>query len=301
MVYPPFFILLFKVLIILVINWYKFNIMRYINPNSNRGLVNKMADFILKKLTLDYDSVIEVTDCGKFFIVNGMTNCKDILDMSKVRDEFVEQNKDIVSKFGYENLNVIDLLMYDVELEKKSDYSFILHNTERPSFSKQIKEFLESTDLNVWSISDNNGLEIELDYSETKTPSLIPSLIKFSYSPLTVSSEFPYGHSLNMGRLHYYYSEYVCNHLFNVIKSNKINFKISTNLNEEEDFDIELYSETKHYPDKVVKSLVLDVFDFKLDDFKYLLSSYDLSEDLDKPFSNKPWLIRDKLEELIIM
>ena len=271
--------------------------MKYINPNSNRGLVNKMADFILNKLSLEYDSVIEVTDCGKFFIVNGMTNCKDILDMSKVRDEFVEQNKDIILKFGYEHLNVIDLLMYDVELEQKTDFSFTFHNTERPSFSKRIQEFLHSTDLNLWSVSDNNGLQIELDYSETNTP----SLFNFTYSPLTVTSEFPYGHSLNMGRLHYYYSEYICNHLFNVIKSNKINFKISTNLNEDEDFDIELYSETKHYPDKVVKSLVLDVFDFKLDDFKFLLSTYNLSEDLEKPFSIKPWLIKDKLEELIIM
>lgn len=271
--------------------------MRYINPNSNRGLVNKMADFILKKITLDYDSVIEVTDCGKFFVINGMTNSKDVLDMSKVSDEFVDQNKELVSKFGYEKLNVIDLIMYDVELESKTDYSFTFYNTDRPIFSKRIHEFLKSNDLNVWSISDNNGLEVELDYSESKTP----SLVSFSYSPLTVSSEFPYGHSLTMGRLHYYYSEYICNHLFNVIKSNKINFKISTNLNEEEDFDIELYSETKHYPDKIVKSLVLDVFDFKLDNFKYLLSTYDLLEDLEKPFSVKPWLVKDRLEELIIM
>lgn len=271
--------------------------MRYINPNSNRGLVNKMADFILKKLTLEYDSVIEVTDCGKFFVINGMTNRKDILEMSKVQEEFTEQNKELLSKFGYENINVIDLIMYDVDLESKTDYSFTFYNTDRPLFSNEVLEFLKSTNLNVWSILDNNGPLVELDYSETNT-SNIPNFI---YSPLTVTSEFPYGHSLNMGRLHLYYSEYVCNHLFNVIKSNKINFKISTKLNEEEDFDIELYSETKHYPDKVVKSLILDVFDFKLEDFKYLLSTYDLSEDLGKPFSKKPWLIKDRLEELVIM
>ena len=271
--------------------------MRYINPNSNRGLVNKMADFILNKLSLEYDSIVEVTDCGKFFVVNGMTNRKEILEMSKVQDEFTEQNEELLSKFGYKNINVIDLIMYDVELESKTEYTFTFYNTERPSYSKRLQEFLKSNDLNVWSASDNNGLQVEVDYSETKTP----SLINFTYSPLTVTSEFPYGHSLNMGRLHYYYSEYVCNHLFNVIKSNKINFKISTKLNEDEDFDIELFSETKHYPDNVVRSLVLDVFDFKLEDFRFLLSTYNLMEDLDKPFSPKPWLIKDKLEELIIM
>ncbi len=172
--------------------------MRYINPNSNRGLVNKMADYILKKLTLDYDSVIEVTDCGKFFVINGMTNRKDILEMSKIQEEFTEQNKELLSKFGYENINVIDLIMYDVELESKTDYSFTFYNTERPSFSKRLIEFIKSNDLNVWSASDNYGLQVEVDYSEAKTP----SLVNFNYSPLSVTSEFPYGHSLNMGRLH---------------------------------------------------------------------------------------------------
>jgi hypothetical protein len=38
-----------------------------------------------------------------------------------------------------------------------------------------------------------------------------------------------------------------------------------------------------------------------LGDFKFLLSTYNLTEDLDKPFSHKPWLVRDKLEELVIM
>ena len=89
--------------------------MKYINLKSNRGLVNKMADFILTKLTLEYDSVIEVTDCGKFFVINGMTNSKEVLEMSKIKEQFLEENKELLTEFGYENVNVIDLIMYDVE------------------------------------------------------------------------------------------------------------------------------------------------------------------------------------------
>jgi hypothetical protein len=271
--------------------------MRYINVNSNRGLVNKMADFILNKLTPDFDSVIEVTDCGKFFVINGMTNSKEILDMSKIQDQFTEENKDLLSKFGYEHINVIDLIMYDVELEKKTDYYFTFYNTNRPSYSKKLQDFIETTNLYFWSVSETDTLNVEVDYSESNTL----NLTKFTYSPLTVTSEFPYGHSLNMGRLHYYYSEYVCNHIFNIILSNKIDFKISTKLNDDEDFNIQIISDSTHYSMETIKSLVLDVFDFNLDSFKYLISRYDFKDDLEKPFEVKPWLIRDRIEDLIII
>ena len=146
--------------------------MKYINLKSNRGLVNKMADFILTKLTLDYDSVIEITDCGKFFVINGMTNSKEVLDMSKIKEQFLEENKELLSEFGYENLNVIDLIMYDVELEQKTDYWFTYHKTQRPSFSKEVQELSEQTDLNIWSITQTDTLNVELDYSERETTNL---------------------------------------------------------------------------------------------------------------------------------
>ena len=271
--------------------------MKYINPNSNRGLVNKLADFILNKLTLEYDSVIEVSDCGKFFVINGITNSKDILDMSKIQDEFSESNKELLSKFGYEHINVIDLIMYNSDLEYKTDYWFTLHNTDRPIYSNKLTTFVESTNLNLWSVQEMNNLYLELDYSETNTS----NLDNFIYSPMTVTSEFPYGHSLNMGRLHLYYSEYISNHIFPTIMSNRIEFKVSTKINDNEDFDIEVYSPNSPYSNETIKSLILDVFNFNLSDFKFLLSNYDLSEDLSNPFEKKPWLIKDRIGDLIIV
>ena len=270
--------------------------MRYINPTSNRGLVNLLADFILSKLTLDYDSVIEVTDCGKFFVINGITNRKDYLDMPKIQEEFAEKHKELITKFGHDQINVIDLVMYDTQLEHKNEYWFTLHNTERPLYSKKLKEFVESTDLNLCSAQEMDNIYLELDYSENNTS----NLNYFTYSPMTVTSEFPYGHSLNMGRLHMYYSEYIANHIFSTISSNKIEFKVSTKINQDEDFDIEVYSPNSPYPNKTIKSLILDVFNFDLTDFQFLFVNYDVSKDLTEPFEKKPWLVKDRIEDVII-
>ena len=56
------------------------------------------------------------------------------------------------------------------------------------------------------------------------------------------------------------------------------------------------------YLHESVKSMVLDVFDFDLTRFntKYL-KNYDFSNEIDNQLSEKPWLVKDKLSELIII
>ena len=70
--------------------------MKYINENSNRGLVNLFSDYIVNQINKDkqYDTVIEITDCGKFFVVNGMTNSDKILDMIILRGIDILKNTD---------------------------------------------------------------------------------------------------------------------------------------------------------------------------------------------------------------
>ena len=273
--------------------------MKYINPHSVRGLVNMMADFILKKITdnTDYDALIEVTDCGKFFVINGMTNSTEILSMGDVRDSFVEKHKDLLEQFNMTDINVVDLILYDVEIEKKSEFWFDFHNTSRPSYHSSINEFINDNDLSkILSVDFKDKLMVEVDYSETETT----HLPHFTYPGLTTSSEFPYGYGLGLGRLHYYYSEYVCNHIMNTIGASEISFKFSTFQDDNEDFDINVISNSR-FPNSVVKSLILDVFDFDLLSFKHLLSRYDITDDLNKPFDDKPWLIKDRIEDIIIV
>ena len=74
--------------------------------------------------------VVEITDCGKFFVVNGMTNSDKVLDMIKVKETFLETYKSLLTNFGYENVNIIDLIVYDRDLTKKTEFVFDFYNSE---------------------------------------------------------------------------------------------------------------------------------------------------------------------------
>ncbi len=273
--------------------------MRYINKNSNRGIVNSFADFILTQINTEknYDTVIEVTDCGKFFIVNGMTSSPNMLNMSDIKDLFYTENEFLLKEFGYESINVIDLIMYDNELVKKEEFWFTFYDTVRPLYSKSIINFIKDNSKNIkyHSLSTPNKLLIELDYSQS-SDSLIDN---FEYSPLNISSEFPYGYSLSMGRLHMYYAEYICNQLFSIVHTDKIKIKVSTVKDNDDDFNIQIESNSI-FLDGNVKSMVLDVFDFNLNKFKNILDGYNIKEDLEFPFNTKPWLVRDRQSDLIL-
>ena len=271
--------------------------MKYINKNSNRGLVNLFSDYIVNLINKDkqYDVVIEVTDCGKFFVINGMTNSDKILDMVNVKESFLETYKSLLTNFGYENVNVIDLIMYGKELAKKDDYTFDFYNSSRPIYHyKLINSIIESKQPKFNSISYTNRLEYELDYSEENTT----NLQYYTYAPLNISSEFPHGYSLSMGRQELYYSEYICNQLFDVIITDRLTFKYSS-IKQDEDNQIDIHSMSL-FPRKDIISMVLDVFDVDMLKFNDTIKCYDIMEDITKPFDKKPWLLRDKIKDLIL-
>jgi len=271
--------------------------MKYINKNSNRGLVNLFSDYIVNEInkTHQYDVVVEVTDCGKFFVINGMTNSDKILDMVKVKETFLETYKSLLTNFGYENVNIIDLIVYDRDLKKKTEFVFDFYKSERPIYHNNIiVNILEITQPKFNSITYNNKLEYELDYSEDDTT----NLEYYTYAPLNISSEFPHGYSLSMGRQELYYSEYICNQLFNIILTDKLTFKYSS-IKVDEDNQIDINSNSI-YPKRDIVSMVLDVFDFDILMFNDKIKNYDIMEDITNPFGDKPWLIRDKIKDLIL-
>jgi hypothetical protein len=255
------------------------------------------SDMVVKEInkTHQYDVVVEVTDCGKFFIVNGMTNSDKVLDMVKIKETFLDTHKSLLTNFGYENVNIIDLIMYDRDLKKKTDYTFDFYNSERPIYHNNIiVNILEFPQPKFNSIDYNNRLEYELDYSEDDTN----HLEYFTYAPLNISSEFPHGYSLSMGRQELYYSEYICNQLFNIILTDKITFKYSS-VKVDEDNQIDINSNSI-YPKKDIVSMVLDVFDFDMLVFYDKIKDYDIMEDITNPFGDKPWLVKDRLKDLIL-
>jgi len=273
--------------------------MGFINLNSNRGLVNLLADYIMIEISEKdkYDTIIEVTDCGRFFVFNGMTSRKDLLNISDLLNKFKTEYESLVNSLGYDNFNIIDLVIYDNQLIKKEEFWFDFYNTNRPIFSDKIINFLNSdlSKLKYQKLEDGHNLNVELDFSEENTN----SLNYFTYTPMTISSEFPHGYSFNMGRNHYYYSEYVVNQLFTTLMCNRISFRSSTKINSDGDLNIEVLTNSIYSNDKI-KSLILDVFNFDLHKFKKLISEYNYIEDLTKPLSEKPWLKKDQLKNIIM-
>jgi hypothetical protein len=117
---------------------------------------------------------------------------------------------------------------------------------------------------------------------------------------LSVSSSFPYGYSLNLGRRELYYGEHICNQLFNLLETDKIIFKYSSVINSEDDFNIEVTCDSIYTPEKI-KSLILDVFDFNLNKFANdYIKDYDVERDIDNQLGEKPWLVKDRMKDLVI-
>jgi hypothetical protein len=271
--------------------------MKYINEKSNRGIVNLFADYVVKEInkTVDHDVVIEVTDCGKFFIVNGMTDSDKIIDMIQLKESFINDYKTLVTSFGYENMNIIDLIQYNRDLKKKTEFTFDFYNSSRPIYHyRLINNLVDNPQPKYNSVSYNSRLEYELDYSEDDTS----QLDFYTYSPLNISSEFPHGYSLSMGRQELYYSEYISNQLFYVIFTEKLTFKYSSN-KVDDDNQIDIVSMSL-FPKKDIISMVLDVFDFDMLVFKDKIKDYNIIEDITKPFDKKPWLITDKIKDMIL-
>lgn len=116
---------------------------------------------------------------------------------------------------------------------------------------------------------------------------------------LSISSEFPYGYSLNCGRLMSYYSHYVFNHMYSLMGVDNLKFYFTKEEDENEDLKIKIVSDSRYNQD-IVKSLVLDVFSFDLEEFKEYVKGYDLLQDIVFPSKDKPYTKQDKLEHIIV-
>jgi hypothetical protein len=263
--------------------------MNLIKLNSKKGIVNLFADFLLQNIDKDLNTIIQITDLNNFFLVNGITESQTILDLSKIKDEFISKYQDLLTEVGYpDSINTMDLIKYGKSpSESENRYLWsTFYNSSRPIYHQDVIDVCGS-DKEYYSISYNNGLVYELDYNTITTPS------KFTTTPYQITSEFPYGYSLSMGRGLLYYSEYIANQIITPSMSNMVDILITNKTNEdgEQVFDIRFDSPIS---EETIKSMVLDIFDFDLVSFNKKLESYDLCDDIKKPTESKPWLVRDK-------
>ncbi len=231
--------------------------MRKLEKNTKRYFVNLFADYILSKFDKSENTIIQVTDCENFVVVNGQTTSKNVLDLNSIKIEFSGWFDDVLSALGIKEINLLDTISYDQEID----------------------------DFKKGWVSVNKSLYVE-EYEPI--------------SELSVSSEFPYGHSLGCGRAMFYYSHYIFNHMYSLLGVKNLYFKYSNELNENEDYKIKIISDSI-LSNESVKNLVLDVFDMDLTEFKERLSNYQFFDDIVDQDSNKPYLVQDRLFDVILV
>lgn len=263
--------------------------MKLINLNSKKGIINLFADFVLQSIDPTLDTIIQITEFNYLMVVNGITESKDFLDLSKIKDKFFSEYQNLLIEFGYkEPFKTLDLIQYDKKITDSSSRFLwsTMYDSKRPIYHEEVLKQYNS-EKEFYSVDYDNGLLYDLNYESVITPS------KFTVTPLQITSEFPHGHSLSMDRLLFYYSEYIANQIIKTSMSERLDIYLSTqkNNNGEQIINIKTYGPVD---EQKIKSMVLDLFTFEFDEFKEKIKSYDLCEDIKSPLSNKPWLIKDK-------
>jgi hypothetical protein len=200
--------------------------MRFIYPNYRTGLVNKFADHIMLEIDKDNHplTIIKVTHFTPFFVIEGSTTSKNVLDLEKVKDSFYEKNKSTLESLGINKINTIDLIRYGVEMtdEGPIERFYDFYNSHRPMFNDRVLSYIYNH-RDEWEYLDYTD-KLVIGTCEMLGP---PNFEYFKMVDGSRSSEFPYGYSLKMGRSSLYYSEYICNQLLPSIKADKVSFKFS--------------------------------------------------------------------------
>jgi hypothetical protein len=186
------------------------------SPKSRTSIINLFSDYILKSIPSDEDSVIQVADCGNFYVVKGITSYNVPLDISKLSDEFCEKFSSHLE--NKKALNTIDLLEYDKKVITKEIYTFTLFNNDNCFYSTK---------------------EESADKSE-----------------LIVVSEFPHGYSLNQGRLLYYYTKHIVYNIPSNYPFSGLRFEVPTDKEKlESDFKV-FNLHTEEYDENLKSSIL---------------------------------------------
>ena len=212
----------------------------------------------------------------------------------------------ILSKFDKSENTIIQVTDFEnfVVVNGQTTSSNVLEmlelKTEFIESNKDLFKSLEKKDLNVIDIIKYDQ---EIPNFKKGWMNVNNSLYVDQHDPISeinTSSEFPYGHSLECGRGMFYYSHYIFNHMYSLLGVDKLFFYYTNNLNHDEDYKIKVVSESNYSKDQII-SLVLDVFDMDLTEFKEKLNSYQFFDDIVDPNSNKPYLVQDRLKDVVLI
>ena len=231
--------------------------MRKLEKNTRRYFVNLFADYVLSKFEKTENTIIQVTDCETFVVVNGQTTSGKEINLNDLKYDFMDEFSDLFKSLEIKDINVIDIIRYEQNID----------------------------DLSKAWVRVNKSV-----YVEEEDP----------FVEISITSEFPYGYSLGCGRGIYYYAHYMFNQMYTLLGVDNLMFKYNSELDENEDHKIKIVSDST-LPKQTIKDLVLDVFDMNVKEFSECLTNYNLIEDITKPDEPKPYLVQDRLEDIILI
>jgi hypothetical protein len=253
--------------------------MKLFHPNSRYGIVCLLSDLILNQINKvkNYNTVIQVTDCNNFFVINGQTDSKELLNLELIKKSLKNDYNDLCNWDS--KMNFIDLIHYGVKSEKPSQISIgNLYYSERPIYSQeQINHYRNHTGFLF------NEQHLSIHVSSEKSIN----------NTLAISSFFPFGYSYSMGRDLLYYSEYIMYNLSGIANFDmcSIDYEIT---NDDINFTL---SGNSYLKISLFESVIKDYFNFDLSRFE----TNNYLGDLLDPFGPKPWLVKDIKSEIVII
>lgn len=212
----------------------------------------------------------------------------------------------ILSKFDKSENTIIQVTDFEnfVVVNGQTTSSNVLEMLELKSeFIESNKELFNSLDKKDLNVIDIIKYDQEITDLKRGWINVNKSLYVDQHDPISeinISSEFPYGHSLGCGRGMFYYSHYIFNHMYSLLGVDKLYFRYSSEFDENEDYKIKVVSESNYSKDQIT-NLVLDVFDMDLTEFKERLSNYNFTEDITNPSLDKPYLVQDRLIDVVLV
>jgi hypothetical protein len=238
--------------------------------------VNLLADHILGLIPSEEHTKIQIVDCDNFVVIKGNTTHKEPLNLSEAIDGFNSK----YSIFLGENFikNTIELMEYDVKLTKKEDLKYSFYNSENCSYTyKQCDQY---------NLDKSFSYDVKLNKINDETN-------------LVVSSDFPYGYSLDQGRILYYYGKHITYNIPPRSPFTELVLELSYD-KKDEDLFFNVYDTLSEDYDEKLKSSILDTFDFDYSVLKKEIKKVDWSKELTDPLNDFECLKKIQKDFLVI-
>jgi hypothetical protein len=94
--------------------------MRKLEKNTRRYFVNLFADYLLSKFDKSENTIIQVTDCETFVVVNGQTTSDKEINLNDLKYDFMDEFSDLFKSLEIKDINVIDIIRYEQNIDDLS-------------------------------------------------------------------------------------------------------------------------------------------------------------------------------------